>query len=75
MQVHQRASLDRRLLVTTALLSSNVFFSIAVEKFRVQNFLVDFFLFEFAVLSCRYSIEKFVALPGARFFHSLSSLS
>lgn len=44
MQIHQGARLNRRLLITTVFLPANVVFRIGVEKFRVENFFVDFFL-------------------------------
>lgn len=58
MQIHQRASLDGRLLVTTALLPTDVLLRIDVEKFRVEDFLVDFLLksrkINYAAVSCRH---------------------
>lgn len=44
MQIHQGARLNRRLLITTVFLPANVVFRIGVEKFRIENFFVDFFL-------------------------------
>lgn len=77
-QVHQGASLDRRLLVSTALLPTNVLLRIDVEKFRVENFLVDLLLRDenYAAISLRTIEAKlFPFLPEAHSAHSPSSSS